>query len=330
MSDETIEGRAAPPLAPPLAAGLPFTAVGLLAPMEGVTDPAFRDVVLAEYRPEELGGAFTEFARVTDRPLAIEALARHLGPRRFGMPVGLQLMGNDLAAMAETARHAVAAGAPLVDINFGCPSRSPFAGCVGSALLEDPARIERIVRAVVDAVPGEVVTAKIRSGVKDDRRLEEVARATEAGGARMLTIHCRTRTEAYRDDAIDWRRIARAVAAVGIPVCGNGGAAGPGDVTRMRDETGCAFVMIGRAALGDPWVFTGRRVGAPEAAAFLLRYADAMRAAGGSPGRVAGRIKQLLNYWSAGDLVGDDRRAWLRETEPERLLSRLAAIRAAG
>ena len=192
---------------------LPFTAPDLLAPMEGVTEPCFRDLVLARNGPGFLGGAFTEFVRVVRDALPARILLEHLGPRRFGAPVGIQLMGSDVAALAETARRAAEVGAPLVDLNFGCPAKGAIAGCAGSALLEDPPALERIVAACRRATEGgcEVpVTAKIRAGYDDDRLLEDLARAAEAGGASMLTVHCRTRLEAYQDE-VDWSRIARAV-----------------------------------------------------------------------------------------------------------------------
>src|SRR5258707_9711187 len=199
--------------------------------MEGVTEPCFRDLVLARNGPGFLGGAFTEFVRVVRDALPARILLEHLGPRRFGAPVGIQLMGSDVAALAETARRAAEVGAPLVDLNFGCPAKGAIAGCAGSALLEDPPALERIVAACRRATEGgcEVpVTAKIRAGYDDDRLLEDLARAAEAGGASMLTVHCRTRLEAYQDE-VDWSRIARAVRAVSIPVCGNGGVQVPAD-----------------------------------------------------------------------------------------------------
>lgn len=316
------------------AAALPFTGPYLLAPMEGVTEPSFRDLVLECNPPDRLGGAFTEFARVVDHPLSERVLAAHLGPNRYAAPVGLQLMGSDLAQLSETARRAFAAGAPLVDLNFGCPSKGALRGCAGSALLDDPPRVRAVVRVCAEAaerhaeeagLPAPLpVTAKIRAGGDDDRLLEDLAGAAEAGGAALLTVHCRTRAEAYRDTA-DWGRLRRAVAAVSIPVCGNGGVSEHRDLARLIDETGCAFAMVGRAALGDPWIFSGRRVGAAEAAGFLLTYADRLRASGVAtrPKGVAGRLKQLLAHWTAGHLTGADRRAWLRIAEPEELMRRL-------
>jgi nifR3 family TIM-barrel protein len=311
----------------PSAAALPFTAPALLAPMEGVTEPCFRELVLARNPPELLGGAFTEFVRVSISPIPRAVVSRHLGEARFPQPVGVQLMGSDLGHLARTAQNAVEAGAPLVDLNFGCPSKGALAGCAGSALLREPLEIEKVVRAVVDAVRVPV-TAKIRAGVDDASRVEELARAAEAGGARLLTVHCRTRAEAYCDE-VDWTRIARAVRAVSIPVCGNGGVTTHADFARMREETGVDFVMVGRGALADPWIFSGHTVSRAEAARFLVEYADTMQARGVVAVRgAAGRVKQLLRYWTAGGLVADDtaRTGWLREQSGERLLDRLHAL----
>jgi tRNA-dihydrouridine synthase C len=308
---------------------LPFTAPNLLAPMEGVTEPCFRDLVLARNPAKSLGGAFTEFVRVSGAPIPRQVVTRHLGPSRFAQPVGVQLMGADLSHLARTARNAVAAGAPLVDLNFGCPAKGAIRGCAGSALLRDPLAVEKVVRAVVDAV-AVPVTAKIRAGYDDASRVEELARAAEAGGARLLTVHCRTRAEAYCEQ-VDWRRIARAVRAVSIPVCGNGGVARYEDLARLRAETGARFAMAGRGALADPWIFSGREVTRGEAARFLVEYADLIRTRSDFPVRgAAARVKQLLRYWTAGGLVrGEDaRKSWLRESDPEALLGRLRALAA--
>jgi tRNA-dihydrouridine synthase C len=308
-----------------MARALPFTAPNLLAPMEGVTEPCFRDLVLARNPPAALGGAFTEFARVVQVPLPRRSLREHLGPRRWPAPVGLQLMGSDPGLMAESARRAAEVGAPLVDLNFGCPAKGALRTCAGSALLRDPRLVEELVRACSQAVSDRPVTAKIRAGYEDDSLLEELARAAQAGGASMLTVHCRTRAEGYQE-AVDWSRLARAAASVSIPVCGNGGVRVHADLERLRRETGCRYAMVGRAALGDPWIFSGRRVRAADAAEFLLEYAEALAQAGGcGPRGTAGRLKQLLSFWTAGELLGEQRLEWLREGDPARLLERLRA-----
>jgi tRNA-dihydrouridine synthase C len=293
--------------------------------MEGVTDPCFRDLVLACNPSEHLGGAFTEFARVVREPLPRRTLRDHLGERVFDAPVGLQLMGSDLESLAITARRAAEIGAPLVDLNFGCPAKGAIRTCAGSALLREPRAVESIVRACAGAAPEIPVTAKIRAGYDDASLIEELAQAAEAGGAAMLTVHCRTRVEAFQDE-VDWSRIERAVRAVKIPVCGNGGIQVHADFERMRRETGCAYAMAGRAALGDPWIFSGTEVTRARAAQFLLEYAAALTAKGGVSARgAAGRVKQLLRYWTAGGLVGGDREIWMREPAPELLFARLRA-----
>ncbi len=304
--------------------GLPFTAPWLLAPMDGVTEPVFLELVLARNPPEHLGGAFTEFVRVTDHPLPVKLLAARLELEPFEAPVGLQLMGADLAALAETARNAELAGAPLLDLNFGCPAKGALRGCAGSATLTDPARVEATVQACRDAVTAIPVTAKMRAGFEDDSLLEDNVRAAEAGGAALVTVHCRTKAEGYCPE-LDWSRIARAVEVAGGPVCGNGGVKTHADLERMRSETGCALVMVGHGALADPWIFSGSEVSAAEAARFLLEYSERLCAAGASTKGSVQRVKQLLVHWTAGGL-SRDRSSWLKEPDPQELLTRLRDV----
>ena len=148
------------------------------------------------------------------------------------------------------------------------------------------------MRACVEAVERVPVTAKIRAGGDDDARLEEIAAAAEAGGASLLTVHCRTRKEKYADTA-DWERLRRAVAAVDIPVCGNGGVDRHEDLARVRAETGCAYAMVGRGAMADPWIFSGRQVDRVEAARFLQAYAEAMDVDGAKRSAVAGSARSV-------------------------------------
>lgn len=323
--DPTLSQRdgAAPP--PPLLAGLPFTGPWLLAPMEGVTDPCFREVVLERHDPRSLGGAFTEFVRVVDRPRKPSEIRFHLRGRSFPMPVGVQLMGRDLEALAASARNAVEAGAPLVDLNFGCPAKGALRGCAGSAVLRDPPQLERIVATCARALDGAVpLTAKIRAGFETADHVEVLARAAEAGGAALLTVHCRTKVESYCPE-VDWTRIARAVQAVSIPVCGNGGVDRYADLERMRAETGCALVMVGQAALYDPWVYSGAQVTPAEAARFLWDYACRMRDDGATERGQVARVKQLVREWRAGALFEvEDRGEWLRDTDSAGFLARLA------
>ncbi len=307
---------------------LPFTNPWLLAPMEGVTAPSFRDLVLARHAPDELGGACTEFVRVNHAPVQAQEIRRHLGCRRFRIPVGVQLMGRDPLLVAASAEVAVETGAAWIDLNFGCPAKGALRGSAGASTLKEPNRLERLVAACVKTVGDSVpVTAKIRAGYDDATRVERLAQAAESGGASLVTVHCRTFVERYKPE-VNWSRIARAVEAVQIPVCGNGGIECHDDLQRMRAETGCDYAMVGHGALADPWIFSGRRVTRSEAAEFLLEYHEAMRIFGG--GDISGpirRVKHLLRHWTAADLIVDeaDRESWLREADAEELLNRLQA-----
>jgi len=282
--------------------GLRFDPPLLLAPMEGVTDRSFRGLIL-ESNPGAVGATCTEFIRVTAPPIPTRRLAPELDGGAGGagatrvVPLGLQLMGNRPDMVAATAVHAAEAGADFVDLNFGCPAPRVYQHRAGSALLDDPPALEALLQAVVEACPLPV-TAKIRAGGEHDRDLEDIARRVEQAGARLLTVHARLRTERYQDPA-DWRRIERAVAAVAIPVVGNGSADSPAAIEAMFEQTGCAGVMVGRAAMADPWIFGRWRTraaadGDPELLAWLRDYARRMGDGGASPLHTAGRLKMML------------------------------------
>jgi nifR3 family TIM-barrel protein len=168
-------------------------------------------------------------------------------------PIGVQLFGCDPRVMARAAQIAARQEPDLIDLNFGCPARKVVGHNRGSALLRDLDLLERIVGAVVAAVDLPV-TAKIRSGW--DRRsivAVEVARICAGCGAAAVTVHPRTRQQGFSGQA-DWSLIAEVKRAVDIPVIGNGDIRRPEDGLRMIRETGCDAVMIGRGAMGRPWL----------------------------------------------------------------------------
>lgn len=306
---------------------LPFTAPNLLAPMEGVTDPLFRQLVLDLHSPDDLGGTFTEFLRISQQPRTTRTIREHLGTPG-PIPVGLQLMGGRSEALIQTARTAVNTGAILIDLNFGCPAKGALKGCAGASMLDDPYGLEEVVADIHSAVGDKVpVTAKLRAGGDDDVLLEDLIRAANAGGAAMITLHARTRKEAYAAPA-PWERLARAAAASSVPLCGNGGIETHQDLLRLRQETGCQYAMVGRAALGNPWIFSGHKPSAAECADFLLSYADGLLARGAPLRGTVSRLKQLLRHWSVGGIADgpDGRRSWLHEGDPERVMARLRSI----
>lgn len=285
-----------------------------LAPMEGVTDRSFRSVVLDL---GGVGGASTEFVRVSNGVVPAKVFRRELGPVRDDVPVAVQIMAAGTDHLAESVAHAEACGTPYIDLNFGCPVKRVFGKGAGSALLDDPETLAAIVRTTVDAT-SLPVSAKIRAGVKDDARLEDVLHAACEAGARLITLHARRRVDSYATPA-RWEWITQAAAVLtrdhpSVLLIGNGGVANEDDVHRMLRETGCDGVMIGRGALSNPFVFRSvqgsPRPTATEAAKFVLRYLHVMQP-DLTGHHCLGRVKQLVKGFTAGNILTDDDRQTL-------------------
>lgn len=306
--------------------------------MEGVTDASFRSLVLEENGIGTVGAACTEFLRVTDHPLPLEFLRKELGTppdsaRAGEVQVGIQLMGNKPQAIAETSVLAAEAGAAFVDLNFGCPAPRVFQHCAGSALLADPELLEKVVRTVVDACPLPV-TAKIRSGIEDDDNLEEIAKRVEQAGAAVLSVHARLRIDRYSDPS-NWERLRRVRAAVSLPIYGNGDANSPQNIARMFAETGCDGVMVGRGAMGNPWIFRDYArlraglepivMGVHEVLAWMREYEQRMLHRGATPHQALGRLKQAFKALTKSTMLPaseEQRKALLRlQQGPEFLLA---------
>jgi tRNA-dihydrouridine synthase B len=223
----------------------------LLAPMAGVSEAPFRqicrrmgaDVVLSEFLSSE---AIRRRIRNTLEGAEFEEVER---------PIGIQIYGADPNAMAEAAGLITEHYRPeFIDINFGCPVKKVVKRNGGSGCLRDLDLVDRIIRAVIGAthLP---VTVKTRSGWSDEvRDPVGIARRMQDAGARAFTLHARTRTQMFSGKA-DWDEIARVAEALDIPVIGNGDITAAADIVRMRDHTGCAGVMVGRGAFGNPWLF---------------------------------------------------------------------------
>lgn len=233
----------------------------LLAPMEGLADWVLRDVLT---RAGGYDAVVSEFVRVSGSLLPARSFLRacpelEAGSRTpVGVPLTVQLLGSDPQNMAENAAQ-LARLAPIgIDLNFGCPAPTVNRHGGGATLLDDPALIGRIVRAVCDAVPGDIpVSAKMRLGVRDTSRAIDCAQAMAEGGASQLVVHARTRDDFYRPPAY-WEWVARIRSAVAIPVVANGEVWTLDDYRRCRAVTGCDDVMIGRGAVADP--FLARRI----------------------------------------------------------------------
>lgn len=222
----------------------------VLAPMAGITDSPFRSLC------KEYGAALVFTEMVSADALIRESPKSHrlLFFEDEGRPIGIQLFGSDPEVMAEAARIAATWSPDLMDLNFGCPVRRVVRRMAGAALMKTPDLLGRIVRAVVDAVDLPV-TAKIRSGWSPSQlNAVEVARVAEDNGIVAVAVHARTRSMQFSGRA-DWRVIHQVKGGVSIPVIGNGDVRTPEDARRMIEETGCDLVMIGRGAMGNPWIF---------------------------------------------------------------------------
>ena len=232
IGNVTIEGKAA------------------LAPMAGVTDRAFREICI------DYGAGYVVSEMVSGKGLCYEDKKSHdlmkLGEREH--PCAIQLFGDDPDVLARAAEHAMRYSPDILDINMGCPAPKIAGNHCGSALMRDPDLCRRIVHAVVNATDLPV-TAKIRKGYsKTEVNAVEVALAVEAGGASAVTVHGRTRDQMYAPP-VDWDIIREVKRAVKIPVIGNGDVVDAKSAAALYEHTGCDLIMVGRGALGAPWLF---------------------------------------------------------------------------
>ncbi len=222
-----------------------------LAPMAGVADRAFRRLCV------EFGAAYVVGEMVSAKGLCYhdEKSRELLVLDDEERPAAVQLFGDDPETLARAARHAMEFHPDILDINMGCPAPKIANNHCGSALMRDPELCRRLVRAVVEAVPVPV-TAKIRKGYsKAEVNAVEVAQAVEAGGAAAVTVHGRTRDQMYAPP-VDWDSIRQVKQAVSIPVIGNGDVTDVKQAAALYEQTGCDLIMVGRGALGAPWIFS--------------------------------------------------------------------------
>ena len=241
----------------------------MLAPMAGATDYAFRKVCRsfgAEYLISEMVCAkalcYEQKIKksLTASPSKTAPLAAILDGE---LPMAIQIFGSEPEFMAEAARMIAENNyrgttslftPSAIDINMGCPVNKVVSNGEGSALLKNPKLAGEIVEAVVKAVDIPV-TVKIRTGWDSNSiNCVEMAKRLEASGASLICVHGRTREQQYAPYA-DWTQIARVKEAVNVPVVGNGDIFSPNDALKMINQTGCDGVMIGRGALGNPWIF---------------------------------------------------------------------------
>ncbi len=228
-----------------------------LAPMEDVTNLAFRLIAKRIANP---GVMFTEFVSAMAIHHRAHKTLKKMRVMDQERPLGVQIFGGEPHTMAETARVAEELGADILDVNMGCWVPKVCRTGSGAALLKDPELAETIVAGVVRAVKIPV-TVKVRAGW--DWSLfaaPDLARRFQDVGARMVTLHARFAKQGFEGEA-DWKLIQEMRKAVTVPLVGNGDVRTPEDARRMIDETGCDGVMVGRAAISNPWQLAKIRAG---------------------------------------------------------------------
>lgn len=233
-------------------ASIPLAPGAALAPMAGFTDAACRALAARH------GASFTVSEMVSAKALTFgdKKSVRLLRAAPNGAPYGVQLFGAEPETMGQAARLIRGYDFDFYDINMGCPAPKITSSGAGSRLLLDPALCGRIVAAVVEAAQGRPVTVKMRLGWDGGHvTAVEAARACEAAGAALIAVHGRTREQMYIPGTVDWRGIAAVKAAVSVPVLGNGDITTAEEARAMLEATGCDGVMVGRGALGNPWLF---------------------------------------------------------------------------
>lgn len=226
----------------------------LLSPMAGVTDRPFREVC----RPFGVDLGFCEFASASGLTYGGQATWKLVDTEGEQGLVGVQIFGADPDHMASAARLLRERRLDVLDINFGCPAKKVVRKCGGSALLADVPLLERIVRAVT-AESAAPVTAKIRTGWDEGSvNYREVGLLLQELGVAWVTMHGRTRAQKFSGQA-DWDGIADLVQTLQIPVVGNGDVVDGASYRRLVAHTGCHAVMVGRGAIGNPWLFQAMR-----------------------------------------------------------------------
>ena len=231
--------------------GVPLKSHAVLAPMAGVSDRAYRELCV------RFGAAYCVSEMVSSKALSFNSKKSEelMEISDLERPCGIQIFGDDPKCMADAAKHALENKPDIIDINMGCPAPKISSNGSGSALMKNPRLCGEIVKAVT-AVTDIPVTVKIRKGWDDDSvNAVEVAKICESAGAAAITVHGRTRQQYYKPP-VDYDIIRAERESVSVPVIANGDIDSAERAKEVMDITGCDLVMIGRATLGNPWIFS--------------------------------------------------------------------------
>ena len=226
--------------------GVPLKSHAVLAPMAGVSDRAYRELCV------RFGAAYCVSEMVSSKALSFNSKKSEelMEISDLERPCGIQIFGDDPKCMADAAKHALENKPDIIDINMGCPAPKISSNGSGSALMKNPRLCGEIVKADIP------VTVKIRKGWDDDSvNAVEVAKICESAGAAAITVHGRTRQQYYKPP-VDYDIIKVVRESVSVPVIANGDIDSAERAKEVMDITGCDLVMIGRATLGNPWIFS--------------------------------------------------------------------------
>jgi tRNA-dihydrouridine synthase B len=298
----------------------------ILSPMDGFSDLPFRLMC------RELGSAmsYTEFINALDVLQGNAHIARKLEYLPVERPVVFQIFDNDPQRLLEVALRLQERGPDMIDINMGCSVNTVSGRGAGAGLLRSPEKIAKIFSLLSHSleVP---VSGKIRLGWDDQERNYLVtARAIEENGGALIAVHGRTRSQGYGGQA-DWGPIAEIKAAVSIPVIGNGDVRLVADIERMKAYTGCDAVMIGRGAIGNPWIFSGldrSAVPADQVRLTILRHLERMLSFYEDDYGLVLFRKHASRYLSPLPLTRDQRKLLFTAERPDQFLGLLDAVMA--
>jgi len=302
---------------------VPVYGDAILAPMDGYSDWPFRSICRG------LGSAmsYTEFVKVEH----VLHSSRHTRAKLyFGegeRPVAFQIYGDDVDQIVQAALAVQELGPDIIDINMGCPAKSVASRGAGVGLMRAPLKIARLFRRLSTClqVP---YTGKIRLGWEDRRTYKLVARIVEENGGSLIAVHGRTKEQNYGGRA-DWDAIAEVKAAVKIPVIGNGDVKTVADIERLKQHTGCEAVMIGRAAIANPWIFSGlEREQVPQEQVretMRLHLARNVKFYGEEDGQRLFR-KHAVQYLLMRQLTREDRKRILQVRPPAEFMALLEQI----
>ena len=299
----------------------------VLAPMAGVTDLPFRKIC----RDMGAGPAVCEMVNANSELWETEKSQLRFTYDGEVSPVSAQIVGYDPEMMADAARFSVESGAQIIDINMGCPAKKVCKKAAGSALLQDEPLVIEILKAVVAAVDVPV-TLKIRTGWdRENKNAVTIAKHAQEIGIQALAVHGRTREDRFLGDA-EYDTIARVKEAISIPVIANGDIDSIEKAQHVLSHTGADAVMIGRAALGNPWLFRSLSQGEKyiptqeELLATVLSHVSELHEFYGVEKGIRVSRKHILWYLGDREIPAELRSSMLRERVPEKQLDWIRQI----